>query len=257
MRHLNGLLCGAALLLLASPVKAADVYIAPEPPVADQPWYVSIHGGIKFNEDWDDSASQSFDLGGPITLDVNLDGEVSTDDGAIFGAAVGYGFNDFFRAEVEVNWLGQDLNEFDIDTIDLVFKNAGDPFAEINIDCNDPVCSLNLGGDVSIWTGMINAILQVPFGRIIPYLGIGAGFAHVDLNGNFDDLSIDFDDTDTSFAVQGIAGIDVGITENIGIGVRGRILHIGDVEVEDSFGFHHDLDPDMFTTAEAVLTVGF
>ncbi len=46
----------ATALVGLTPVLAADIVTEPEPVVVEDVnnWYVSIYGGIKFGEDWDD-----------------------------------------------------------------------------------------------------------------------------------------------------------------------------------------------------------
>jgi opacity protein-like surface antigen len=62
------------------------------------------------------------------------------------------------------------------------------------------------------------------------------------------------DDSDTTFAAQAFAGLHFGLTENIGLGVRGRVLHINDLEFEDEWDCDHDVDVDLIKSVEAVLS---
>ena len=50
------------------------------------------------------------------------------------------------------------------------------------------------------------------------------------------------------------AGIQFGITENVGLGIRGRVLHINDLEFEDEEDCDHDVDVDLIKSVEAVLS---
>ena len=207
-----------------TPALAADIVTEPEPTVVEEDvnnWYVSIHGGIKFGEDWDDDFDDD-------------DFELETDNGWRVGAAVGYSFSSILSIEGEISYLNQD-------------------FDEAHSDC----CDFDLDGDASIWTGMINLIAGFPVGNFFrPYVGAGAGFAHVSLN-DLDFDSVDLDDSDTSFAVQAFAGIDLMLTDNMALGGRYRVLHIGDVDLDDDDDFEHELDPDLIQSVEAVLTIGF
>ena len=116
----------------------------------------------------------------------------------------------------------------------------------------------DLDGDVSIFTGMINAILGIPIGGAIrPYVGAGIGGAHVDIDADVAALGFSLDDTDNVFAAQAFAGIDIGITENVAIGGRFRYLHLGDIDVVDAEDHDHSIDPDGIMSVEAVLSFGF
>jgi hypothetical protein len=41
------------------------------------------------------------------------------------------------------------------------------------------------------------------------------------------------------------------------LGIRGRILHINDLEFEDDDDCEHDIDVDLIKSVEAVLTFAF
>jgi opacity protein-like surface antigen len=224
----------AAAFFVAAPASAADIAVEPEP-VSENNWYVSIHGGIKFGEDWDDTF---FKHCGEI-CEKEWDVTAETDNGWRFGGAVGFMFSEIFAIEGELAYMKQDFEEVTVNKIDGYKEGWG----------------FDLEGDVAIWTGMVNLIAGVPVGGIFrPYVGAGAGFAHVSVNDVLDDF---LDDDDTSFAVQGFAGLDVGLTENVALGIRGRIVHIGDLEFEDEYDCDHDVEVDLIKSVEAVLTIGF
>jgi opacity protein-like surface antigen len=223
---LGGVVAIAAAALVAStPVFAADIVTEPEPEVVvdENNWYFSIHGGIKLGEDWEDDyddGAEEFDI--------------EADDGWRIGGAVGYSLGAILAIEGEISYLNQD---FDV---------ADDGTGEFEVD-----------GDVSIFTGMVNLIAGFPVASIFrPYIGGGLGFAHVSLNDL--DLGVaDLDDSDTSFAAQAFAGIDVMLTDNMALGGRYRVLHIGDIDLDDDADDSHEIDPDLMHSIEAVLTVGF
>jgi opacity protein-like surface antigen len=226
---LGGVVALAATALVGlAPALAADIVTEPEPVVVEDVnnWYVSIHGGIKFGEDWDDQID-----------DEDTDIEFETDNGWRVGAAIGYSFSSILSIEGELSYLNQDFDHAECD---------GCLFDEYDLD-----------GDVSIWTGMVNLIAGFPVGNFFrPYIGGGIGFAHVSLN-DLDDIDdFDIDDSDTSFAAQAFAGVDFMLTDNMALGGRYRILHIGDLDFADD-DFDHELDPDLIQSVEAVLTIGF
>ena len=225
----------ATALVGLTPVLAADIVTEPEPEPAvvedENNWYFSIHGGIKFGEDWDDE----------IDDDIHID--IEADDGWRVGAAIGYSFSSILAIEGEISYMNQDFDHADLDC------------PPGSIVCNDG--EFDLDGDAAIWTGMVNLIAGFPIGNFFrPYVGGGIGFAHVSLN-DLDEISVfDLDDSDTSFAAQAFAGIDLMLSDNMALGGRYRVLHIGDIDLEDN-SFDHELDPDLIQSVEAVLTVGF
>jgi opacity protein-like surface antigen len=76
----------ATALMGLTPVLAADIVTEPEvePVVVEDEnnWYFSIHGGIKFGEDWDSEINED---------DAEI--EIETDDGWRVGGAIGFSFS--------------------------------------------------------------------------------------------------------------------------------------------------------------------
>jgi opacity protein-like surface antigen len=236
MRIAASLFAGVAALAAASFCSstfaiAADISVEPEP-VPEANWYVSIHGGVKFDEDWDDF-SEAYILSPDATFE--------TEDGWRFGGSIGYVFSSFLALEGEVSYLRQDFDQLTEDTE----PEPGE-----------------IGGDLSVLTGMVNIIAGVPLGSFVqPYVGAGIGVAHVsfdtDVNINFGGTVFTLDDSDNSFAAQAFAGLNLMLSDRVAIGGRYRILHVKDVELEDSNDNKHKLDPERIHSAEVVLTFGF
>jgi opacity protein-like surface antigen len=227
---------GIAAVITSIPTSAADIEVPPEAIAEVSPWYASLHGGIKFSEDWDDNFFKHCGEYCEKELDVTID----TDNGWRFGGSLGYMFSDIFAIEGELSYMSQDFEEF---TIHEITKHGS------TWDCEEEWCTQGLDGDASILTGMINLLAGVPLnGMIKPYIGAGAGVAHISLDDDF------LDDSDTTFAAQAFAGVNVGITENVGVGIRGRVLHINDLEFEDDEDCDHDIDVDLIKSVEAVLS---
>jgi OOP family OmpA-OmpF porin len=246
----------AAMIVTSTTVSAADIDVAPEP-VVENNWYASLHGGWKFGEDWESEVDLDvcfiFCL---ITID-EVEVTAETDDGWRIGGSIGYVFNEWFALEGELSYLNQDFESLDIESISgSIF---GFPFSK---ECNLSFCSdIGLDGDISIFTGMINAIVGVPIGGWLrPYMGVGAGAAHV----SFEDVGFSdypsiccLDDSDTTFAWQLIAGADVRVARNVALGGRFRALNIGDIDLEDDADFDHNVDPEWMKSLELVLSFGF
>jgi opacity protein-like surface antigen len=230
---------GFAATIISVPANAADIEIPPEAVAEVSPWYASIHAGIKFGEDWDDEFFKHCDEFCEKELDVTAD----TDNGWRVGGSIGYMFSDIFAIEGELSYMNQDFDELEIHEIT---KHG------YSYDCEWDWCTQELDGDVSIFTAMVNLLAGVPLNGVIkPYIGAGAGVAHVSLDDDF------LDDSDTTFAAQAFAGVNVGLTDNIGMGVRGRVLHINDLELEDDEDCDHDIDVDLIKSVEAVLSFAF
>ena len=219
-----------AAMISSAPIFAADTAVAPEAVAAENLWYVSLFGGIKFSEDWDDSIDCHSKY-----CDHSYDVTVETENGWRVSGAVGLLFNQTFAVEGELSYMTQDLD---------------------NASFDDHHDDIDLDGDVGIFTGMVNVIAGIPISEgIRPYAGVGAGFAHVSL----DDSDDFFDDGDTSFALQGLIGVDFVLSENVALGIRGRLLHIGDLEADGEFDYfdcEHDIDPDLIPSLEVGITIG-
>lgn len=255
MKKLITIATFAALATLGTiPVKAADVTY--EPVVEEQRavWYVTIAAGYKWGEEWEDDVHGEF-LNNFI--EVNTDIDLDTSGGVRGSLAVGYQVSPIFGIEIEASALQQDWDHYDVGDIDLRIGNA-----HANIPCNIDPCSGNLDGDLNIYTLMLNGMLFMPnvIGGIVPYIGAGIGAAFIDVDGlGVNELNLDnlIDNTDTVLAGQILGGLMVPVTQSIGIGIRGRVLFLGDLEeTGDQFGFDHDLDSDPIGSVEATLTFG-
>lgn len=223
----------AVLLSSSASVLAADIAVEPEPAIDENFWYLSLHGGIKFGEDWDDGSEYFGDI------------EFNADNGWRAGGAIGYSLTSIFALEGEISFMNQDIeSDYDWESYTI----SAIPLSE---DCCDD-------GDVSVLTGMVNVVAGVMVGTFMrPYVGAGIGVAHVSLNDVGLPAPFDLDDSDNVFAMQGFAGVDLMLSEGFALGARYRLLHLGDVKLEDNDGGEHDLDPDLIHSIEAVLTVGF
>jgi len=212
----------AALLAASTAARSADIpaaYASPD----ESYWYASLHGGIKFGEDWDD----------------DWDNEaLEFDNGWRIGGSIGYSLSSIFAIEGEASYMQQELDR--------------DPAAPalVAVDCCDD-------GELSIVTGMVNLVAgKVIADWVRPYVGAGAGLAHV----SFKDVDLPAFDVDTSdlvFAAQGFAGLDFMVGQSFAIGARYRVLHLDDLEFKSDGQSSHDIDPDLIQSIEAVFTLGF
>src|SRR6185295_7326907 len=96
---------------------------------------------------------------------------------------------------------------------------AGTLFTEDDFD---------LGGHVSVLSGMVNALLD--FGGndgIGGYVGAGGGYARVK----------EFGESDSGFAWQLLAGVYAPISDNIDIGIKYRYFRSSKLDMSDSAAF--------------------
>ena len=119
---------------------------------------------------------------------------------------LGYAFQNGFRLEGE---LGHRFNQLDVSD------------------------DLDAGGDVHAWSAMANLFYDFNRGGgIEPYIGIGVGAAR--LNANGDDAApppaYSFEGEDTVLAYQAIAGLGLGLTEQLTLDVGYRFFLAPDAE---------------------------
>lgn len=73
----------------------------------------------------------------------------------------------------------------------------------------------SLSGDANVLSGMINGLWDLPVNfPVRPYLGAGIGVGHVTVDNVKRGGVLQIDDSDTSFAYQGIAGLGWDVNEN-------------------------------------------
>jgi len=142
-----------------------------------------------------------------------LDGNLDVQETGVFG--VKFGFTPpqakFLAFEFEFSYLNPDIDR------SILFKDAvGDYIALDN-------------ADAEMANFMFNIIGKYPDGKFHPYLGAGIGFSSVDVSGRFvanidgvDVLSESDSDSDTSFAWQLLAGLEIDFTNNLSLDVGYR-----------------------------------
>jgi opacity protein-like surface antigen len=189
------LLASAALvtvLAAASPAQADDLYIG-------------AFGGANFA----DEADGTGDVGGGYGYTVEVENEL----GWAAGAAVGYGFDIGLRAEAEVAYR---MNELD--------------------QANIAIAALDLDGDTTALSIMGNLWFDIPLnGPVRPFLGGGLGMAQVSLN----DVEVPaigpgtfVDDSDWVFAYQLGGGIAFQVAPGVDVTAEYRYFGTDDPEFE-------------------------
>lgn len=160
--------------------------------------YIGLGAGANFSRDADVSGS-------------GIDTETQFDTGWVGLGSVGYGFGNGLRLEFELGY-----RDNDVDGVNGVS---------------------NAGGSVNVWSGMVNALYDVPLTiPITPYIGAGIGYARVKADSVNIASNTIVDDSDNVFAYQGIVGAAYGITSNLKLGLDYRYFATLDPEFSTSTG---------------------
>lgn len=178
-----------AATVLAAPLLASPIVAHAEEPLSGL--YVSLGAGVNLKQDLNIQSGGSPDLGPLDTSGTNLQSQV----GPAFVGAVGWGFGNGFRAEVEGNYYN---NKFD-----KVGGGAPDfPYA---------------GGHEQLYGVMVNGYYDfndlIPV--ITPYIGVGVGYEFANeqgLKAYGPGGSFSASRTEGSFAAQAILGAALPLT---------------------------------------------
>ena len=164
-------------------------------------------------------------IGGYVDMQEQTVGnqELEYEDGFAIGGALGYRVNKFLRVEAEYIYRENDF--------------AGNAIA-------GPAIPTSEVGQLLSHTGMLNGYLDLPIGagRIVPYVGAGAGVSGIDSElGQFGDFGFtDFTviDFDSTFAFQWMAGVSIRAFPNAEFFAEYRYFEANDPQFEftNSFG---------------------
>jgi outer membrane protein OmpA-like peptidoglycan-associated protein len=159
--------------------------------------YVSGAVGLNWVED--------SDIGGFVPPDMDID----FDNGYLGALAVGYALGNGLRIEGE---LAHRRNDAD----DISFLGIG------------------LGsGRVKTNSAMLNLVYDINTkSKFVPYIGVGADFADIDVDGSIGGSSID--DNDTVFAWQGIIGAAYHLQHQLDLFIDYRYFDANDPEISAS-----------------------
>ncbi|MEH6726959.1 MAG: outer membrane beta-barrel protein [Hyphomicrobiales bacterium] len=222
---------GMALMASSSLAMAADLpdmsYVdqmepAPLPPAG---FYASLHAGYAMPGDVEGEI-----VPGPA-VDIDVDGQ----DGYRFGGALGYDFNSMIGIEAEASFSEMDVDSITAPSVATTFQTSG---------------------GAKVITLMGNVIVGNQYDRWRPYVGIGAGAAHLDLDVVVTGLD-NIDDSDWAFAGQAFAGLDFSLTDTVSLGARYRYLHIGSTDYTDTGDDPVSIDSFGTHSIEAALKVKF
>lgn len=190
-------------------------------------WYIEGSGGVMIVE------KQDIDVNG-----VSDDAQADYDTDYDFGGSVGYDFG-AFRLEAEASYRAADLEEVTGGTQGLVNNPSSSQVFNTFTGTREAL------GDISALSFMLNGLFD--FGSddgLQAFAGGGVGIARVDMNGrvNANGPGV-WDDSDTGFAWQLLAGIRAPLSDSFDVGLRYRYFNVPDVSLVDPLG--RDLETSM------------
>ncbi|MGB7417540.1 MAG: outer membrane beta-barrel protein, partial [Erythrobacter sp.] len=193
----------------------------------DGQWYIQGDGGVMIVEDVD------------IDVDEDLDSATAEfDTGYDFGGAVGYDFG-VFRLEAEASYRAADLDQLQSGTIGLQADNPVGGDNTVSLSERNPAI-----GEFNALSFMLNGMFD--FGDddgIQACAGGGVGVARVDLDGSIQESGPGaFDDSDTGFAWQVLAGVRAPLSESIDVGLKYRLFNAENVSLVDVRGLPLESD---------------
>ena len=222
---MRGTIAGACLILGllmgATGAGAADVDTEADFAPEMSGWYLAVSGGLNRVFDLDYEAEAGL-------TDFDTDGEIEFDYGFRGGAAIGHRFGGNLRGELEFAYSSTDADEVD---------------------------GIDVDGSLDIFSVLAKLDFEMEFfGWWHPYIGIGAGLAHVSIDdiGNVD--SADGDDTVFAAAIEG--GSMFALTETVELFTQTQLMLLGDVEGEVGGG-SLDLDGPVVLSSSVGLRINF
>jgi OmpA-OmpF porin, OOP family len=179
---------------------------------AQEGWYVDGHGGANLVHR--DKAA---------VAGAGIKQSTEHDWGWAGGAAVGYDYGNGLRNEIEATYRTNDLNE---------------------------ISNASATGDTSSWAFMYNAIYGFDVAKgsgFTPYLGAGVGAVRTQVDQRSFSGGRSIDDSSLDLGVQGIAGVQYDVDDNLGVYADYRYLTAFGTEYKDSLGSSVKTDYDNST----------
>ncbi|MCZ8136515.1 MAG: OmpA family protein [Porphyrobacter sp.] len=206
MRFTAVLLAGAAMGI-AMPAQARDGQ-----------FYIGVNGGVSLEDQVDvDLANTDPQTNGAFA---------DTNSGIDADVVVGYDFG-ALRLEAEG---GYKRNGYD----GLTVVNSGILPGGLTVP---PGTVVQNEEDLSIWSGMLNGLLEVgKDGGVQFFAGGGVGIANLDLPVEVAGVGTVIDDSATDFAWQLLGGLRVAVSERVDIGVKYRYFVADGFELEAANG---------------------
>ncbi len=182
-------------------------------PGAHAQWYASGNAGVSILRDYD--FTDTFTAG-------SITGEVESDNGAGFSAAVGHDWGGL-RVEGEFSYRENDLDSVRIDTLTV----AGVVFTGLG--------TFDFEGDTTSYGFMVNGWYDFDTGSDwVPFVGLGLGVAKVKLDiTSVAGVAVTYDESDTVLAYQVGAGLGYRVTPMMTVNLSYRYFATKDPEFDD------------------------
>lgn len=182
---------------------------------AQAQWYISGTAGATFHQ------STDFTFGA-TPLAGNVGAEADLETGYAILPAIGHSFG-MFRVEAEGGYRRNELDKVTITSLPAGLTLAGPN-------------SVRTDGNVTMWSGMLNGFVDVPvtlLGLVKPYVGAGLGGTRVTIDGG---SGSGLDDSATTFAFQGMAGLAFDVLPRITLSIGYRFFGTDNFTVRDNAG---------------------
>ncbi len=220
----------SAAILMAGPASAAEGGGSNGP-------YFRVFGGYSLI---DEPSIQGDNITNGSTGNGTGRGSLHQSNGPWGGAAGGYHWGPF-RLEAMGSYESHGLKSFDSPQFSYV-DTSGTRRTDLN---THPT----LDGDLKIFTGFLNAVLDVKFGSAFePFIGGGVGFANVkmgDVKGVSNGHSFNLTDgSDTVLAFQALVGFAYRFTPTVAAEAVYRYLTLNNPSFDDNLGGTFDLGID-------------
>jgi OOP family OmpA-OmpF porin len=216
---MRNLVIGLALAstALASPALARDGQ-----------WYIELGGGPMLVED------PAFEVNGSGLDNIEIDADTGYD----FGGIVGYDFG-AFRLEAEASYRAADLDSLRVDSVGVQASPTSNPGGLARSG------QFDTRGEINALTFMINGLFDFgPDDGLQGFVGGGVGVARVAIDATIDASGPGaFDDSDSGFAWQALAGVRAPISDNWDVGLRYRYFSAEKINLVDTIG--RDLETRM------------
>jgi opacity protein-like surface antigen len=144
---------------------AAAVLLSSQAAMAEGPWYVSGSAGAYIRQDFTNTETFHNNLGasGPVLTTRTYD------PGPVINAAVGRRLFGPLRVEGELGYVHNSIDTANPRSLDGALSLYGNRLGNAS------------GGDIDRFTATANLFYDFPmFGRLMPYIGGGAGYAHTE-----------------------------------------------------------------------------
>ena len=182
------------------------------------PSYLGLRGSLVFGDTGSTRGSGDFDY----------DEDYATGYAAVLFA--GWVLDESFRFEAEGGYHSADLDSVTVIRDDSATYTSGD--------------IVGTGGGARLGTAMVNLYYDVHLfdGPILPWIGAGAGAAHVDYE--IDDPLATFNGQDTAwvFAYQFMAGVTFPVSEGLSMSVGYRFFQTDDFDYANLLGDRQQTD---------------